>query len=281
MSFKERLSGYFSRMRTRHKLSFTNDTTYKEKWSVRVSALNLLSLIALYTFIVVVALLLLVKYTPLKTLFVTANIYENENKIDENTALIDSLYTATKANELYLKNLQRILNDEPIDTSPVLVDTLKNFVPDFSKNASDSVLRKKVESDLNDKMQFGSSEQYAFFFSPVEGIVSRSFDAEDEHYGIDVATLEDEPIKACLEGTVVFTSWTPAEGKVVIVQHKDELVSVYKHCSDLLKNVGEQVQTGDPIAIVGNTGENSSGPHLHFELWKKGVAINPAAFISF
>lgn len=269
-------------MRTRHKLSFINDTTYKEKWSFNVSALNLWSLLALYTIVLLIGLMLLIKYTPLKSVFVGGNVYANKNQIKDNSTSIDSLYQVTKANQLYLDNLKRILNDEPLtDTSALTRDTLGAFVPDFSKAESDSILRDKVEKRASSGSSFHSEENYAFFFSPVQGIISRSFDRDENHYGVDVATIKDEPVKTCLEGTIVFTGWTPSEGNVIIVQHSDELVSVYKHCSDLLKNMGDKIQTGDPIAIVGNTGENSSGPHLHFELWKKGNPIDPESFISF
>lgn len=282
MSFKERISNFFDRIRKRHKLIFINDTTYKEKWSFNVSVLNLMSLLALYTLVILIALLLLIKYTPLKAVFVGGNIYDSKHLIDENTSSIDSLYKTTRANQLYIDNLQRILHDEPlVDTEMTFVDTFGSYVPDFTKAESDSILREKIENRYNGSSNFTSSENYSFFFSPVNGIISRSFDRGKKHFGIDVVTLKDEPIKACLEGTIIFTGWTPSDGNVVIIQHTEELLSIYKHCSELLKMLGEFVQTGDPIAIVGNTGENSSGPHLHFELWKKGNPIDPNAFISF
>ena len=84
-----------------------------------------------------------------------------------------------------------------------------------------------------------------------------------------------------MEGTIILTGWIQTEGNIIIVQHKGDLISIYKHCSAVLKPRGSIVQTGDPIGIVGNTGENSSGPHLHFELWKRGIAINPEDYISF
>lgn len=96
-----------------------------------------------------------------------------------------------------------------------------------------------------------------------------------------MVTILDEPIKACLDGAVVVAGWIPGEGNIIIIQHNNDLISVYKHCSVLLKKQGDYILTGDPIGIVGNTGENTSGPHLHFEIWKKGIPLNPQEFITF
>lgn len=282
MSFRENIKTYFGRIREKHKLTFINDRDYEEKWSLRVSSLNLVTLLALYTIVVFIIVLLLFRYTPLQSLFLEEGLYDNKQQVEENTQLIDSLYDKTRSTQLYLDDLKAILNDEPFDDTLYHLpdDSLENYNPDFTKNESDSVLRKKVESQENQDYST-ESESYAFFFAPVKGIVSQSFNSKSGHVGVDVATKPEEPIKACLEGTVILTGWIQSEGKIVVIQHKDDLISVYKHCSSVLKKNGDKVQTGDPIGIVGNTGETSTGPHLHFELWKRGKALNPEAFISF
>lgn len=283
VSLGEKIKNYFSRSREKHKLTFIDDSNYQEKWSFRVSSFNLFSLLGLYTIIILIGTLLLVRYTPLQSLFSSNNAYENESKIDENTELIDSLYKKTEATQMYLDNLKVILNDGSFEdsTGNNLADSLDNFTPDFSKDESDSILRLKVENEYSNNRMNPENETYEFFFAPVNGIVSQSFDKAGKHYGVDVVTREDEPIKSCLEGTVVLTGWIQSEGKIVVIQHKDDLISVYKHCSAILKKSGDQVQTGDPIGIVGNSGENTSGPHLHFELWKKGHQMDPEEYISF
>jgi murein DD-endopeptidase MepM/ murein hydrolase activator NlpD len=177
-----------------------------------------------------------------------------------------------------------LLNDEPFDDSASLQHrdtTFMNYSPDFSKSSEDSLLRKKVERDMKGGNQMESGYSIDFFFPPVNGRISQSFSSQKGHYGVDVVTETDEPIKVCLDGTVIVAGWVPGEGNILIVQHNNDFISVYKHCSVLLRKQGDKILTGDPIGIVGNTGENTSGPHLHFELWQKGNALNPQEFISF
>jgi len=263
-------------------LSFIDDVTYREKWSFRVSSFNLSALFGLYTIFVFVCTFLLFNYTPLKSLFSEDSAILNA-EIQRNSERIDSLSAITHSRELYLNNLRAILNDEPFldSTTNTLSDTLKNYRPNFTISPSDSLLREKVESSSKSSEIGTVSDSYEFFFAPVQGIVSQSFNLQKKHSGVDIVTVEGEPIKACLEGTIILTGWIQSEGNIIIIQHKGDLISIYKHCSAILKSKGELVQTGDPVGIVGNTGENSTGPHLHFELWKRGLALDPEDFISF
>lgn len=119
------------------------------------------------------------------------------------------------------------------------------------------------------------------FFSPIKGIVTEKFQPLSSHYGVDIASKKDEAIKSCLDGTVIMSSWTSETGYVIAIQHNNNLISLYKHNSILLKKIGGFVRAGEAIAIVGNTGEISSGPHLHFELWYNGSAVNPEEYINF
>lgn len=283
MSLKEKIKNYFKRSREKHKLTFINDSNYQEKWSFRVSSFNLISLLFFYTILILIITLLLFKYTPLNSLFVENNQYENELEIERNAKLIDSLYKRTESNQFLLDNLETILKDGEFNDSIAYRDneSYENYTPNFTKNESDSILRRKVESGNTSSVLNADNDSYAFFFAPVNGLVSHSFDINAGHLGVDVVTLADEPIKSCLEGAVVLTGWIQSEGNIIVVQHKDDYVSIYKHCSAILKKRGDRVQTGDPIAIVGNSGENTSGPHLHFELWKKGQSLDPEDFISF
>ena len=119
------------------------------------------------------------------------------------------------------------------------------------------------------------------FFTPLRGIVTGKFEPKSKHYGVDIVSVQNEAIKATLDGVVIFTGWTLETGYTISIQHEYDLVSVYKHNSALLKEQGSFVKAGDPIAIIGSTGEQSSGPHLHFELWYNGVPINPIEIIKF
>ena len=119
------------------------------------------------------------------------------------------------------------------------------------------------------------------FFPPVQGALNDGFDVSKRHFGVDIAVPKSQPIKSTLDGTVVLATWTAEDGHVIQVQHTNNLVSIYKHNSSLLKRTGQIVKAGDVIAISGNSGENTTGPHLHFELWYNGLPINPHNYIQF
>jgi murein DD-endopeptidase MepM/ murein hydrolase activator NlpD len=147
------------------------------------------------------------------------------------------------------------------------------------------VLRQEIESEDKFSLTLGNKNNTGisgyFFFSPVKGMVTHSFNMAEGHFGVDVAAKENEFIKAVLDGTVVFSGWTASDGFVIQLQHGNNLMSVYKHNSDLTKHVGDRVKAGEPIAIIGNTGESSTSTHLHFELWYNGTPVNPQDYIVF
>mgnify|MGYP003682711715 FL=1 len=173
MSFLEKIKNYFKRSREKHKLTFINDSNYHEKWSLRVSSFNLISLLGLYTVVVLVITLLLVRYTPLNSLFVNDNGLYNDQEIERQGELIDSLYEATESNQFLLNNLKTILSDEEFEDSATnnLDKELENYTPDFTKSSADSILRKKVENAESNKSRYAESESYDFFFAPVKGLV--------------------------------------------------------------------------------------------------------------
>jgi murein DD-endopeptidase MepM/ murein hydrolase activator NlpD len=280
MSTSERIKSFIDRIREKHKLSFTDDTTYDEKWSLRLSTLNLWTLLGLYTIVIIVGLFVLIKYTGIKVFFVDAAPVSSIVQINDNASRIDSLTEKTRSRQKYLDDLKSILLDVPFGDSLYTSQDdsmLVNYDADFSKTRADSILRLKVENQGKEVAQI----DFDFFSAPVKGTISKSYNSKKEHYGVDIVTKAETPVKSCLEGTVVFASWTPDDGNVIILQHNNEFMSVYKHCSSLLKNLGDKVQTADPVGIVGNTGAHSSGPHLHFELWQSGISLDPQEFINF
>lgn len=202
--------------------------------------------------------------------------------------LSDSLNNELANRERYLQNIKNIIEGNPIDTKPA--DSVNNFSSQMEltveKTIEDSLLREQVESE--EKFNFlGSTTvekqniENLLFFKPVNGLITESFNADEEHYGVDVVSKENELIKSALNGVVVFASWTSETGHVVAVQHENNLLSVYKHNSVLLKEQGETVEAGEAIAIIGNSGKWTSGPHLHFELWYNNRAVDPELYILF
>jgi len=215
---------------------------------------------------------------------------ELKKKVLVLSTTVDSLTEVTDQYQRYYENFRKVMEgdvkDFRQDTSKIAknaiiqTDTIKDYITPADLN-----LRKEYEAmniSLRDENKNTDANlQDISFFPPIKGIVTEKFDAKTKHLGVDLVAQANEPIKAIADGTVVFASWTEDTGNVIGIQHQGNIVSFYKHNAALLKKQGDFVRAGDVIAIIGNTGRLSSGPHLHFEIWYKGNAINPEKFISF
>ena len=190
--------------------------------------------------------------------------------------------------------MQAILRGEDPHTEDLLAQDsslIDSFAVDEAGNPAikakeDSLLRDYVEREDSYSLKAtsassSSSESRLYYFTPLKGTVTNTFNQAEAHFGVDIVAPKNEAIKAALDGTVIFADWTVETGYVIQLQHKNNITSIYKHNSVLLKEVGQRVKAGEAIAIIGNTGKLSSGPHLHFELWKEGKAIDPMQFINF
>jgi murein DD-endopeptidase MepM/ murein hydrolase activator NlpD len=283
VSEDKKIKSFFDKLREKHKLSYTDDSTYHEKWSFNLSSLNMLSLLTLYSLILILLLFIFIRFTPVKYLFVdNASIYELKETSIKNEQIIDSLEYKINSTDDYLTDLRKILNGESFDDTLLEKNDIPvNYNPDFSKNDADSILRYQVEHPKEKVKNETQHNDVGFFMSPVTGKISKGFDPNKKHFGVDVVTKKDEPVLAILDGVVVFSNWTSTAGNVIVIQHHNNILSVYKHCSVLLKELGDKVETADPIAIVGNSGKFTTGPHLHFEIWQDGTSLNPQEFISF
>ena len=185
-------------------------------------------------------------------------------------------------------NFQRILSG---DTTSDFSDPAKSFegvekplasARKITLAATDSAFKKEFEqSDLSVSIKGNRDLEQTFFFTPITGFVSDKYNLKKGHYGIDIVAKANEPVKCIADGTVIIASWTQDSGYIIAVQHAGNLISVYKHNAGLLKKVGNFVNAGDIVAIVGNSGEMTDGPHLHFELWYNGNSLNPEEFVTF
>ena len=200
---------------------------------------------------------------------------------------LDSLATELENRDLFIQSLKRVMQGDEDDQEQAPVDESGGNVAlsqDPNSQEIDSLFKSEFETrgdvllgqDLNNM-----TLRQTYLFSPLSGYVSQRFDPMNEHFGIDVVSKKDEPVKCIADGTVIFASWTQDAGNVIAVQHKENLISVYKHNSALTKEVGNFIRAGEILAIIGNTGELTNGPHLHFELWYNGTAVNPEDFILF
>lgn len=284
MAFKD----WLNTVRQPHKLSFLHNESYHEKWSLKTTPLRLVSLIVIYSILIVFISLTIIKYTPLKYLFIAeVNVYELNQTSEENIKTLEELEERLNANEQYIQDLKLIINDSiiPFKNEENLDSLLpENYSPNFTESSADSMFRAKFEKESisNSTTTNAVNEtNYGFYMNPVNGVVSASYNQQKHHYGVDIVTQKEEPIKSVSDGVVVFANWTSDNGYVILIQHNSNTISVYKHCSVLLKKVGDRVESGDVIAVVGNSGEFTDGPHLHFELWQNGFPMNPQQILSF
>jgi murein DD-endopeptidase MepM/ murein hydrolase activator NlpD len=202
---------------------------------------------------------------------------------------LDSLQEAMQLKDEYLDNILNVAQGTvKRDVNDYKRDSTKNYSDvKLSANADDAKLRKELENNENNyslNVSDGTPTddlKQLLFFKPLAGIVSDKYKSTSNHYGIDIVSQKNEAVKATLSGTVLLANWTLETGYVIQLQHSNDVISVYKHNATLLKKVGDKVKVGEAIAIVGNSGEHSSGPHLHFEIWRKGEALNPANYIVF
>tara|TARA_Y100001934_G_C12115811_1_gene660741 strand:+ start:11 stop:727 length:717 start_codon:yes stop_codon:yes gene_type:complete len=230
--------------------------------------------------------IVLIAYSPLNSFLPGKSSEEVQNNLISLSLRSDSLEQIINRQDLYLNNIRAIITGDVLfleNDSSSLEKTVDVDQITFEKSLEDSLLRVAVEAENKGALyiQKRRGQDLLLFFSPVNGFISDHFSPSKKHYGIDVVAKEKTRISAVLDGTVVVNTWTAETGYVLMIQHKDDYLSIYKHNSILLKDVGDFVLAGEHVAVIGNSGELSSGPHLHFELWHKGVPVNPLDYISF
>ena len=288
MSKGKKKSSIWSRWQFKYRFVILNGETFEEHLSFNMSKLNVFLLICVTITLLMGSTALVVAFSPLKEYIPGYTSTNVRRQIVALNQLSDSLNTELINRERYLQNIRNIIEGRNIDAgqagglppNPILEGV------NFKKTAEDSLLREQVEAE--EKFNFfgytnvdNQSIEKLLFFLPVKGLITESFNIKDEHYGVDVVTKENELIKSTLNGVVVMSSWTYETGHVIAIQHENNLLSVYKHNSVLLKDQGEKVEAGEAIAIIGNSGKWSSGPHLHFELWYNNNPVDPEQYILF
>src|SRR5699024_3472834 len=198
----------------------------------------------------------------------------------------DSLQSVLETNQQFLNSIQLVLsgkvNPQEQDTSEIIrSETDKSLVIESKASLTDSLLREKVAQEDKYNPLVNNMEVSLVLFPPVKGEISEGFSLESKHYAVDIIAESHTPVKSVADGTVIFSEWSVDTGNVIMVKHNNNLISVYKHNASLVKSQGELVKGGEVIATVGNSGNLTTGPHLHFELWYDGYPINPINFIEF
>ena len=275
------------KLKSKYRLVILNDATFEERFSYRLSPLNLVTLLISFAVLIIALVSIIIIFTPLRESIPGYTDVSLRQDLTKMVLRSDSLENELRQNNAYLLNIRGILNGEPpLPMDSVLAEEAVQLTSDPSvKSKEDSMLREYVEREDSYSLLRNESSSSAvskiYFFSPLKGEITNNFNPSKEHFGVDVVAPKNEAIKAALDGTVIFSEWTVETGYVIHIQHLNNLVSIYKHNSVLLKKTGDVVKDGEAIAIIGNSGELTSGPHLHFELWKDGKALNPLDYITF
>ena len=271
----------------KYRLVVLNEDTFEERLSFKLNRLNVFVLGSLFTIFLIAGTIFLIAFTPLKEYIPGYSSTELRIKATDLAFKVDSLEYKLAVNEAYFTEIQKVLkgelNTEEIDRDSLFSEfRLDTASIDLQPNKQDSLLREKVAmEDKYNLFQAASSRIDFVLFPPLQGEISLPYNVEEKHYAIDLTAPERTPVKSVADGTVIFAEWTTETGYVIIVEHPYGLLSVYKHNSSLSKQQGDLVKGGEVIAIIGNTGELTTGPHLHFELWSEGRPVDPTDYIDF
>lgn len=277
-------------LRFKYRLVVMNDETYEERYSLKLSQLNLFTAIGLLSIVLILITTFIIAFTPLRE-YIPG--YSADVKMRRQLTVlaekVDSMERDAEAKAKLLENIRMVITGqekpEPVNArTPAKPNATP---PKLGSTAQEAQFREEMEAkdryDLSANMgntRLSAISNY-YFFPPLKGRLTTAFNPGERHFGIDIVAPQNEAVKATLDGKVFFAGWTSEFGHVILLQHANNLVSVYQHNSVLLKKSGERVKAGEAIAITGNSGELTTAPHLHFEIWYDGSPIDPRELMVF
>jgi septal ring factor EnvC (AmiA/AmiB activator) len=296
--YKKNIS-LFDKIRYKYRLIIINDDTFEQKTSIKLSKFNIYVWVGSFFLLIVLFITSLIAFTNLKYYLPGVGQIDFRNKINELYFKTDSLSKELDTRNLWISNIQKIVSGdidslyyykEDQDTIKLNIDTIDlSFISEEDKKLREEVetqmelenLDHKISNaDFNeDKLLFSNLSLKNHLVPPLQGIIIKNYSLEDQHFGVDIAGVEDETIHAVYDGVVILSEWNPKTGYVIGIQHPGDMISFYKHNSLLMKKRGTFVTKGEAIAIIGDSGELSTGPHLHFELWRNGTIQDPTKYI--
>lgn len=271
----------------KYRLVVLNENTFEERFAFKLSRMNVFVLSGVFSILLITGTILLIAFTPIKEYIPGYSSTQLKRDAAKLTFESDSLKNRLAVLENYTNAIRPVLTGEI--TGEAQIDSIQDLTQraeiDESKldaTRQDSLFREKIDSrdrfPLSDELQ---NKAKVVFFAPITGSITQAFNAENKHFALDIVAKTGTPVKAVADGTVIFAEWTAETGYVIILKHANNFISVYKHNGALLKQQGDLVKSGEAIASVGSTGELTTGPHLHFELWSDGYAVNPTKYIDF
>ncbi len=293
MAKTEKTKALYKKLRNHYRLSIFNEQSYEEVLGMRLSRLKVFTFVGVTSMLLIGLVTLLIAFTGLRE-YIPGYPSGNERRlIVRNAQLVDSLVLEIDHRDRFFKDIKSIVNGEipeggsPDDVIRDEAEVKPKQKVHFNKSVEDSLFRMQIEEEerfnLSSQNTLGNKfrlEQTSFF-TPLKGVTVNGFGSSQGHYGIDIVAGPEARVSSVLDGTVFFAGWTVETGYVIGIQHANNMVTFYKHNSLLLKKVGDRVKAGEAIANVGNSGEYTTGPHLHFELWYNGVPLNPAEYMDF
>ncbi|MFV0522382.1 MAG: M23 family metallopeptidase [Mangrovibacterium sp.] len=278
------------KLQNRYRLMIYDDNSFQAVWNIRITRTKAIRWIMSIIAPLVLLTAFLIFFTPIRQLIPGYPKPGMQKNLVRNEILIDSLHHELELQKQYLASIQSVIQGEITEEESLAIDTSHHVVPDLTDYQlnHDSIfelhlLNTPVASNPPTKDTVNDKEniQDLSFFRPINGVVTDKYNTKSDHYGVDITSAAEASIFSVLDGTVIFAGFTVETGYVIYVQHRYNLVSVYKHNLNLLRKTGDRVKAGEVIAVMGNTGKLSTGPHLHFELWYKGKSIDPSEYINF
>lgn len=282
-----------NRLRKKYRLVVYNNDTYEEKIHFKLTLMNIFSIVVFSSVLLIVLVTYLIAFTPLREYIPGYTDVSLNRRVYEMERRADSLELVFAQKDLYINNLKKIIMGDDFETDSINSLLTKSSNTNFSnitdkKSKNDSLFRLEYENETRNNLfknellgETSSDFSMITFYTPMEGIVTNHFNRAEKHYGTDIVADKSSIIKSTANGTVIYSDWTVDNGYTIGIQHNGNLLSIYKHNAVLLKEEGDFVNAGDAIAIYGNSGSMTTGPHLHFELWHNGTPLNPEDFISF
>ena len=287
MKNKKQNKSFLKRIFNDYKVVVSSEDTFEEKLSFKANKINVFIIMLVYSIILISFTISIVFFTQLREMVPGYSSSDLLNRAIYLTKKTDSLEQQIALNNKFYKSIEDVLSgniNEFIARDELSIDSnlIKQGVVTISPNSQDSILRKYVENE--DKFNLTNNEliiENKMFFSPIKGEITQNFNYNENHFAIDIAADIGTPVKSVLDGKIIFSEWSLETGYVVVIDHGENIISVYKHNSKTLKEQNDFVQAGEVIAYSGNQGNLSSGPHLHFELWKNGTPIDPEPLLNF
>jgi len=271
---------------TKNRLVILNEDTFEEIFSLKLTLMNVFVVATVGAVLIIFITTYIIAFTPLREYIPGYASSKLKRDATELAIKSDSLSVALQKNEAYMASIKKVLTGDldyaKLNKDSIMATPPETQKPELKPSEADLKLREQVaDEDKYNLFEKAQSKVSIVLFPPVKGLITDPFDRRKKHFAVDVALAKNTPIKATLNGTVIFADWTPSTGNVIIIRHNNGFLSAYKHAASLTKTQGEVVKTGEVIALAGATGQESTGVHLHFELWKDGYPIDPTQFIEF